>query len=126
MFRSGPIAGRWTTVGLVEEVHELAIARRDLGDSLFARRLLGPPGNQRIPEIGAADRKADEARHLRRNPDPFPHLLLVLAAPENDTADMVASAGPAPPPQSSDNPRGDRDLRLSTHPDRRQRSAARG
>jgi hypothetical protein len=57
MFRSGPIAGRWTTVGLVEEVHELPIARRDLGDSLFARRLLGPPGNQRIPEIGAADRK---------------------------------------------------------------------
>jgi|SRR5712664_2965440 len=60
MFRSGPIAGRWTTVGLVEEVHELAIARRDLGDSLFARRLLGPPGNQRIPEIGAADRKAEK------------------------------------------------------------------
>src|SRR5207245_642478 len=76
-------AGRWTTVVLVEKIHEFAIAPRDPGDSLFARRRLGAPGNQYIPEDGAADGKADEARHPRGDAEPFPHLLIVLAPAEN-------------------------------------------
>src|SRR5260221_1908579 len=80
--------------GLLEEIHELSIVPCDLGDSLLARRLLGPPGDQRIPEIGPADREADEARHLCRDPEPVPHFAIVLAAAENDATDPVTTAGP--------------------------------
>src|SRR5919106_4599980 len=83
-----------TNVGLLEKIHELSIAPRDLGESLLPRRLLGPPGDQRVPEIGAADREADEARHLRRDLEPLPHFPVVLAAAENDAADLVAAARP--------------------------------
>jgi hypothetical protein len=66
------------------------MTRGDLGDSLLTRRLPAPPGDKRIPENGAADRKANEARHLRRDPEPVPHFPVVLAAAENDAADVVA------------------------------------
>ncbi len=46
----------------LEQIYELAITPRDLGDSLLARRFFAPPGDQGIPEGSAANRKADEAR----------------------------------------------------------------
>src|SRR6185369_4179422 len=86
-------AGRRMNVGVLEEFHEFEVARRDHGDSLFPRRLLHPPSDQRIPEIGATDREAYEARTLRRGSEPVPHLRMVLAAAKNDAADLVAAAG---------------------------------
>ena len=96
MFRSGPAGaiGTWMQVCPLEQVYELAIAPRDFSDSLFARRFFAPPGNKGIPESRAADRKADEARHTGRNRKPISHLLIVLAAAENDATDPVAAGGP--------------------------------
>src|SRR5258708_10020458 len=80
--RSFPVA--WSA--LLEEVDELPIAARDPGGSLVARRLSGVPGDQWIPENGAANSKADEARHLGRHAEPFADLAIVLAAAEHDAA----------------------------------------
>src|SRR6185503_8482114 len=77
-----------------EEVDEFAIALGDPGEGLLARRLPGFPVDKRIPEDGAADGKADEARHLAGGAEPLAHLLIVLAAAEHDAADAIASAGP--------------------------------
>jgi hypothetical protein len=72
MFRSDLVglSRRWVQVGPLEQAYVLAIAARDLGDSLLARRFFAPPGDQRIPESRAADRKADEARHTGRHRKP--------------------------------------------------------
>jgi hypothetical protein len=78
----------------LEQIYELAIAPRDFGDNLLARRFFAPPGNQRIPESRAADRKADEAWHTGRNRKPVSHLLIVLAAAENDAIDPIAAGRP--------------------------------
>src|SRR4051794_20387342 len=69
---------------LLEHVHPLAIAPRDLGDRGLARNLLLAPRDQRVPERRAADREADEPRHVRGRPQPLVHLLLVLTAPQDD------------------------------------------
>ena len=54
-------------VGLLENLHELAIMAGDGGDRGFARLLAVTPGHERIPEIGTADGKTDElGRVLRR------------------------------------------------------------
>src|SRR5262249_24638137 len=68
MFRSNlaGLSGWGVQVRPLEQAYELAIAPRDFGDDLFARRFFAPPGDQRIPESRAADRKADEARHSGR------------------------------------------------------------
>src|SRR5215470_16492553 len=97
MFRSDDLAGlsgRGTQVCALEQAYELAIAPRDFGDGLLARRFFAPPGDQRIPESRAADRKADEARHTGRHRKPVSHFLIVLAAAENDATDPVAAGRP--------------------------------
>jgi len=78
---------------VLEKVHEFAIAPRDLSDSLLARCLLGSPSNQRIPESGPADGKANETRHTRGDLEPFLHFSIVLAAAKDDAADLVAATG---------------------------------
>src|SRR5579872_1135968 len=80
---------------VLEDVDERAVAPSDLGHRLFPGRLVRPPRDQRIPEVGAADGEADEARHARGDLKPFAHFLVVLAPPEDDAADLVASAGPS-------------------------------
>src|SRR6516162_2975153 len=56
-------------------------------------RFFAPPGNQRIPENGAAYGRADKARHLRGDSEPLSHFALVLAAAKNDASDTIAAAG---------------------------------
>src|SRR4029077_1610430 len=90
--RSARGAGSGRMPGLLEDIHELAIPPRDLGDRLFARHFLGPPGDQRIPENGATDRKSDEARYARRDPEPFTYLAIILAAAKDDATNLIAAA----------------------------------
>src|SRR5690349_16067398 len=77
-----------------EDIHELAIALRHRLDGLFPRDLLGAPVDQRLPEHGAAHGETDEARHGGRGRQPLMHLIVVLAAAEDDAADLVAPAAP--------------------------------
>src|SRR6516165_7937979 len=62
MFRSDPagLNGRGMQICPLEQAYELAIAPRDFGDGLLARRFFAPPGDQRIPEGRATDRKTDK------------------------------------------------------------------
>src|SRR5262245_45986958 len=69
---------------LLEDVHELPVPAGDLGDGMLSRRLLGPPADQGVPEVGAPDSEPDEARDPSCGRQPLAHLLLVLASTEND------------------------------------------
>jgi hypothetical protein len=80
--------------GLLENADPFAVTARDLGHRRLTRRLLGPPIDERVPEGRTADGKADEARHRRCNPQPFADLGVVLAAAQDDAADLVAAAAP--------------------------------
>src|SRR6516165_9218882 len=95
MFRSDlpGLSGWGMQVCPLKQANELAIAPRDFGDGLLARRFFAPPGDQRIPESRAADRKADEARHTGRHRKPVSHFLIDLATTENDASDSVTAAG---------------------------------
>src|SRR5262249_22058844 len=84
---------RQTRVCSLKQIDELAIALGDRGDCLLASRFFAPPGDQRIPENGAAYSKADKAWHLRGGPEPLSPFVLVLAASQNDATDMIAAAG---------------------------------
>src|SRR5215471_4259556 len=75
----------------LKQIDELAIPLGDRGDCLLASRFFAPPGDQRIPENGAAYCKADKAWHLRGGPEPLSHFALVLAAAKNDAADLTAA-----------------------------------
>src|SRR5262245_48012704 len=77
--------------GLLEDVHELPVPAPDLGDGLLSRRLLAPPGDQRVPEVGASDRESDEARDAGGGRQPLTDLLLVLAPAEDDAPDMLSA-----------------------------------
>src|SRR5947209_2184649 len=68
----------------LEEVHPLAVRRRDPPDGLVAREPLGPVFHQRVPERRPADREADEPRDPRGGRQPLPDLLVVLAAAQDD------------------------------------------
>src|SRR3989449_3978098 len=48
-------------LGSLEDVHELAVSTRDLGDGVFACGLLVPPCDERLPEVRPPDGEADEA-----------------------------------------------------------------
>src|SRR5262245_33793513 len=78
--------------GLLEGVRELPVPAGDLGDGLLPRRPLRPPADQGLPEVGAADRKPDEARDSGCGRQPLADLLLVLAPAEDDAADAVSPA----------------------------------
>src|SRR6476661_834501 len=97
IFRSdlAGLSGRGMQVCPLEQIYEPAIAPRDFGDSLLARRFFAPPGDQRIPKSRTADRKADEARHTGRHREPVSHFLIILAAAENDATDPIAAGRPS-------------------------------
>src|SRR6266496_4190639 len=86
--------GEILTPRLVKNVHKLAIAAGDLSDRVLASDFLRSHVNQRIPETGTAYGKTDETLDSCRDRQPLTHLLIVLSAAENDTADIVASATP--------------------------------
>src|SRR3989442_937281 len=86
--------------GRVEGVYELLVAARDLCHCLLARRLLGPPGNERIPEHGPAHGEADESRDSGGRRQPVAHLLGILASAQDDAAHLVATA----PARGGDDP----------------------
>src|SRR4030095_16906389 len=67
-------------------------AAGDLGDGRSSRRLWGPPTDERLPEVGAADREADEAADAGCRRQPLAHLRLVLAPAEDNAADAVPPA----------------------------------
>ena len=124
--RPRPIIPNCMVTFSFEEVDEFAIAAGDAGDRLLARRLPGFPVDKRIPEDGAADGKADEARHLARR-------FRATPAPSDRSRRGRARCSrhgrgrrPAPPPRPPRNPRGDRGLRSSRRQARHRRSAARG
>src|SRR5215467_11685440 len=79
-------------MGVFKNVHKLPVAASDLGDGGFPRRLLGPPVNERIPESCPAYCKANEPRNAGRYRQPLAHLFVVLASPQDDAADFVATA----------------------------------
>src|SRR5262249_18560299 len=78
-------------VACFEDLHEFLIPTRDFGHSGIPSNLLAAPVNQRIPEAGSTDSKADEARHARRGRKPFAYFLIVFAASQDDAADTVAA-----------------------------------
>ena len=77
---------------VLEGVHELPIASGDLGHGGLARGLFPQPVDQRFPKNGATNRKADEAPDCGRRGQPFAHLPVVLAAAQDDAADVVTAA----------------------------------
>src|SRR5215472_16137534 len=89
-FAPSPSCG--TGMGVFKNVHKLPVAAGDLGDGGFPRRLLGPPVNERIPESCPAYCKANEPRNAGRYRQPLAHLFVVLASPQDDAADFVATA----------------------------------
>ena len=88
----------------------------------IARRLFAPPGDQRIPENRAADRKSDEARHGRRDPEPFAHFTARPRRGRERCSRRHRARPRGPPPRRARNPRVDRALRSSRDPARRRRS----
>src|SRR5262249_3041635 len=68
------------------------MAAAPLSSRGFSRRLLGPPQHKRLPEVGPTRSEADEAWHSGRRRQPFAHLFVVFAAPQDDAADFVATA----------------------------------
>src|SRR5215471_3140482 len=78
--------------GLLEDVHELPVPAGDLGDGLLARHPFRAPPDERLPEVGAADREPDEARDSGCGRQPLADLLVVLPAAEDDAADVVPAA----------------------------------
>src|SRR5262245_26537385 len=77
---------------LLEDVHELPVPAGDLGNGLLARRPFRPPADQGLPEVGAADRKPDEARDSGGHRQPLADLLLVLVPAEDDATDALPTA----------------------------------
>src|SRR5260370_7745910 len=88
--------------GPLEDVHDLAVSTRDLGDGVFPRALLGPPRDERLPEVRASDGEADEPGDAGGRRQPLAHLLVVFAAAQDDAADLrpptPPRAAPTPPP----------------------------
>src|SRR4029077_4303306 len=75
-----------------ENIDEFSIALGHLIDRLFPRDLLGAPIDQRLPEDRTAYGEADQARPRGGGGQPLMHLGVVLAAAEDDAADLVAPA----------------------------------
>src|SRR5438874_13474772 len=80
--------------GGLESCDKFAVAAGDFTDGSLARRLPATPVREGIPKDRSADGKADEAGDAGGRCQPLPHLGLVLATPENDTADESAPVGP--------------------------------
>src|SRR5580698_1650108 len=74
-----------------ENVHKLAIATSYFGDGVFPRNFLGQPAYKRLPKIGPAHGETHKTRNRRGRSQPFAYFLVVLAAAEDDAADLIAA-----------------------------------
>src|SRR5215468_10209935 len=83
-----------TPLSAFEDVDELPVASRDLGDSSVPGELTGPPIDHRLPEGGPADREANETGNRRCDFQPLLDILVVCASAQNDAADLVPTAAP--------------------------------
>src|SRR6266849_2450843 len=118
---SAPFAGGSSSPASLEDVHELTVPTRDLGDGVFARGLLGSPCSQRLPEDRPPDGEAAEPGDGGGRRQPLAHLLVVFA-PSEDDAPHVGPATAArgghnllavlPPLESFDLPDVGLDLRI--------------
>src|SRR5262249_26296811 len=68
--------------------------RGDLCYRGLARDLVGAVFDQGVPEGGPADGEADEPRHARRGREPLTHFRVVLAAAQDNAADLLAAGAP--------------------------------
>src|SRR5215471_3846027 len=75
-----------------KNVHKLPIAARHLCHSLLPRRLLVPPVDERLPEVGPTHSEADETRNSSRCCQPLANFCLVLTPPQDDATDFAATA----------------------------------
>src|SRR5260370_7310587 len=75
----------------MERVQELLVAEGGLCPWRLPRRLPGPPGHERIPEHRPPHGEADESRDSGGHRQPLAHLCGVLAAAQDDAADVVAT-----------------------------------
>ena len=80
------------TGGRLEDIDPLAVVAGDLADGGLAGLAALLPFGQRLPEGGAADGEADEARDGRGGREPVADLLVVFAPAQDDAADLVAAA----------------------------------
>src|SRR5215472_13724652 len=67
----------------------------ELLDDVVARDFLGPIIHERVPEIRSSYSEADETLYPSRSRQPLMDLLVVLATPENDAADFIATTAPS-------------------------------
>src|SRR6516162_1155719 len=81
-----------TGMSFFKSVHKLPIAAGHLSHSGLPRGLLITPEHKRLPEVGPTHGEADEAWYSGRRRQPFAHLFVVFAAPQDDAADFVATA----------------------------------
>lgn len=77
-----------------KDVNPLPVAPGNLRHSCRARALIRTPFNERAPEGGAANGKADEPRNACRRRQPRPHPLIVRPAAQDDAAHPVAAVSP--------------------------------
>src|SRR5215475_2914980 len=75
-----------------KNVHKLPIAAGYFCHSLLPRRLLVPPVDERLPEVGPTHSEADETRNSGRCSQPLANFCLVLTPPQDDAADFAATA----------------------------------
>src|SRR5262245_14493864 len=75
-----------------KSVHKIPIAAGHLSHRGLPRRLLVPPEHKRLPEVGPTHGEADETWHSGRRRQPFAHLFVVFATPQDDAVDLVATA----------------------------------
>src|SRR5215469_13725798 len=76
---------------LLEDVDEGLVSARDPCNGVFACDFPGPIIHKRVPKIRSPYGEADETFDASRGRQPFMHLLVVLAAAENDAAYFVAT-----------------------------------
>src|SRR5215831_14473364 len=81
-----------TGMSFFKSVHKLPIAAGHLSHSGLPRGLLITPEHKRLPEVGPTHGEADEAWYSGRRRQPFAHLFVVFATPQDDAADFVATA----------------------------------
>src|SRR5262252_9614212 len=81
-----------TGMSFFKSVHKLAIAASHLIHRGLPRRLLVAPVDKWLPEVGPTHGETDKAWHAGRRRQPFAHLFVVFSTPQDDAADIVATA----------------------------------
>src|SRR5262245_873117 len=89
--KKAAVAAHGALFRVFEQVDPRPVRRGNLRDRRVASDLLSMKVNQRVPKSGPADSEADETRNACGSAQPLSHLLVVLAAAQNDAAHLVAA-----------------------------------